>query len=55
MAEDLEYSEKKEILSVAVEQFLDTLTMQDVETKNPHCRHCGQEIKSGDLVFEGEK
>jgi len=52
MDNDSEYDERKEILSVALEQVLDTPTMQAVDVKNPHCRHCGKEITDSDLVFE---
>lgn len=48
-----EYSGRKEILSVALEQFLETPTMQTVEDIIPCCRHCGKEIRTGDLVFGG--
>lgn len=50
-----EYSERKEIASVALEQLLDTPTMQNVEVANPHCRHCGKEIESGDLIFNRDE
>ena len=47
-----EYEQRKEILAVATERLLETPTMQAVEVKNPHCRHCGKEIKTGDLIFD---